>query len=119
MKKFGFVINIALAIFGVCVASIILFSFIQILLSVGVLLLLIAVSFAIVGKGNRLLWLMISPVFFTLFIVMPFMIFEYLEKQGNSVGIIGTLFGFALIPVLPSLFLGAAHAIRLRRPIQP
>lgn len=118
MKKFGFVINIALAIFGVCVASIILFFFIQILLSVGGLLLLFTVSFAIVGKGNRLLWLMISPVIFILLIIVPFMIFEYLEKHGNGVGVLGALLGFALIPVLPSLFLGAAHAIRLRRPIQ-
>ncbi len=118
MKKFGFVINVALAIFGVCVASIILFFYIHILLSVGVLLLLVAVSFAIVGKGNRLLWLMISPVIFAVLIIVPYTIYEYLEKQGSGVGILSALLGFALIPVLPSLFLGAAHAIRLRRPNQ-
>jgi len=107
--------NVVYALAGITAATLALLFFTVFVISIGVVALLFAISFAIVGRGNRLLWLMISPLIFALLIVTPYSIFAYLDSRGNAGGILIALLGFALIPILPSVFLGIAHTIRLLR----
>lgn len=115
MKIFSSIKKVVLTMTCVVIAIIALLFYVRFLIAFGVISLLVATSFAIVGRGNRLLWLFLSPFAFVLLIIAPYFAFEHFAKQENGGGILLAILGFALMPILPGLFLSLAHAIRLKR----
>jgi hypothetical protein len=78
----------------------------------GITVLLVSVSFALVGTGNRLLWMLILPLIACVLAALIYGVFSVLPKQPD---LPSAILGFVLVPVIPSLILWAAVAFRQKR----
>jgi hypothetical protein len=75
----------------------------------GITVLLVSVSFALVGTGNRLLWMLILPLIACVLAALIYGVFSVLPKQS---ALPSAILGFVLVPVIPSLILWVAVAFR-------
>jgi hypothetical protein len=87
-------------------AAFMLFRFAAVL---GVAGLLLVVSFAVVGAGNRLAWIAVFPVVAAVLAAGAYGVFAMLPENNERLKL---LVGFAAMPVIPGLVLWAA--VRLR-----
>ncbi len=108
LKRFA---KIIFLLFAACIGSAL---FLLSGLTNGMIVLLFAMSLAIVGEGNRILWTAIFPLFFILLAILSHFSNKYLSdmQAGNWVA---SLIAIALIPLGPAIVLWAAHTIQLKR----
>jgi hypothetical protein len=115
MKISVFAGHLFLIIVVFALAVILINPLVRLAISCGMATILIAASFAIVGRGNRLLWLLLCPVVAAVLLGMPYVGMTWLMQTGYSGNIVFLILMFAMVPLLPASFLWIANLVRLRR----